>query len=135
MSDRQLPLFQPVVPTTERRTEVLRASLAGTTKSTEEAMEVLEVHRGALIARARTEAVLLCQQNGKTHSRAVRAKMAALGLLDSGGSEFWLGAIFRDGRFEWTGEFFTYSDSARNVHERTIKLWRLRTHQETKDGV
>lgn len=99
------------------------------TRSTEEAMQVLATTRAFLINKGREVAEELIQRNGSTHSRAVRAALVNRGILtpdiEATMKEFWLGAVFNSKRFTWTGEWFNYSDSARNVHERTVKVWRL----------
>lgn len=96
------------------------------TRSTDEAMRVLEDARAELIATARDEAAALARAHGTVHSRMVRASLEAKGLVHPDEKEFWIGAVFRDPRFEWTGERYSYSDPARNVHERTVKVWRLK---------
>jgi hypothetical protein len=94
-----------------------------TTRSTAEAMNVLGLHRRTLIDYARYVASEICKARGSVTSRDVRRVMAAMGMLNNA-SEYWLGAIFR-GSFEWTGARHTYSDGDRNIHERTVKVWRL----------
>jgi len=100
-------------------------SKAGLTRTTAEAKEVLERVHGDQITAAREIATELCARNGRTHSREVRAVLASRGLLRDGEKEFWLGTIWDD-RFVKTGETFSYSDRARNVHERSIAWWRLK---------
>ena len=89
-------------------------------------MSVLEESRAELIAAAREEAVALARARGTVHSRMVRAVLEEKGLVSTDAKEYWIGAVFRDARFEWTGEHYSYSDAARNVHERTVKVWRLK---------
>lgn len=95
------------------------------TGSTQEAMECLAEAHGSLIERAREEAVCIARQVGEVHSRAVRERLEQLGLVDASSRDHWLGAVFRDERFRWSGRYFSYRDLARNVHERTIKIWVL----------
>lgn len=97
-----------------------------TTRSTEEAMDVLNSYRKYLIEYGRYVATLICQEQGAVHSRDVRQALAGLGLLDDPNlNDYWLGAVFNKSLFRWTGGFHVYSDPARNIHERTIKLWNL----------
>ena len=105
---------------------VAAAKRAAVTRSTEQAMEVLESTRGDLVVAARDVALRLATLNGTVTSREVRREMAAVGKLNGVEGDYWLGAVFRDSRFEWTGRYTTYSDSARNIHERTIKIWKLK---------
>lgn len=97
-----------------------------TTHSTIEAMTLLRETRAQQIREARIIARDLIRRGGTTHSRAVRAVMAEGDLLTPEQPEFWLGAVFHSPEFEWTGDWFCYTDSARNVHERTVKVWKLR---------
>lgn len=97
------------------------------TRSTSEAMDLLRTQHGQLTTWGRNTARDLCAQNGTTTSREVRAEMLKRGLLkETDAREHWLGAIFSRKDFDWTGQYKTYSDPARNVHERTIKVWALR---------
>jgi len=95
-------------------------------KIIDESMKLLEDSHGHLISRAREEAILLAKASGTVHSRMVRARMKALNLLPPDGKEYWLGTVFRDPRFEWTGELHTYSDPDRKVFDRNVKVWRLK---------
>lgn len=96
------------------------------TASTQEAMECLAKAQGSLIERAREEAVCIARQVGEVHSRAVRERLEQLGLVDPSSRDHWLGAVFRDERFRWSGRYYSYSDRRKNVHERTIKIWVLK---------
>jgi hypothetical protein len=100
------------------------------TRSTAEAMSVLEEHRSNLIRYGRYVATEICRARGSVHSREVRQALEDMGMLASGGREFWLGSVFNASDFEWSGSYFTYSNEARNIHERTIKVWRLRRGSE-----
>lgn len=99
-----------------------------TTKSTEEAMGVLNATRPDYIAIGREIAIKLAGMFGEVHSRQVRDVMEKLGYLGKFENEkdFWLGSVFRNEAFEWTGKYHTYSDPERNIHERTVKVWRLK---------
>lgn len=98
----------------------------GKTRTTDEAMKLLRKRRLDQIMKARAMAVDICERVGSVSSREVRKAMAAAGELMDNEPEFWLGAVFRHERFQWTGRYFTYSDRARNIHERTVKVWELR---------
>jgi hypothetical protein len=95
------------------------------TKSTEEAMELLETSKASLVAYGRKEAIRLAKENGEVTSRDVRQAMEGAGLLKKDSKEHWLGAVFRGKPFKWTGRYFVYSDPIRNIHERTIKIWTI----------
>jgi hypothetical protein len=95
------------------------------TQSTTAAMTLLKRYRRFLIDRGRYEAVHIALQNGTVNSREVRAALAGY-LKNQGLHDYWLGAVFYRSIFEWTGRYLTYSSAERNVHERTIKVWRLR---------
>jgi hypothetical protein len=99
------------------------------TRSTEEAMDLLKRFRRYFITLGRHLAVthLVGHAERTVHSRQVRAAMEAGCAFDGyTGNDYWLGAVFNCSVFEWTGEFFVYSDKTRNIHERTVKLWKLR---------
>lgn len=97
------------------------------TRSTDEAMNVLNEQRAALIAAARQVAIDLINKEGFAHSRSVRTEMDRRGLLAGyDGKDFWLGAVFRDEMFEPAGRWFEYSDHSRNIHERRVHVWKLR---------
>lgn len=98
------------------------------TRTTGEAMGLLEGKHSTLIAIARDIAIELIRRDGSTHSRAVRKAMFERGIIAGNeGREHWLGAVFCRSMFEWTGGFITYADRERNVHERLVKTWRLRS--------
>lgn len=68
-----------------------------------------------------------------THTYAIRKAMEATGLLDGHrGKMMWLGAAVKAASdvLVPTGEMYSYSSSdeetGRSVHERTIKVWKLR---------
>ena len=96
----------------------------GKTRSTGDAMKLLERRRATLIKTARRRAAIIAKQHGTVHSRQVREAMRDE--LDRDDAEHWLGAVFRTSEFEWTGDWHTYSDAARNIHERMVKIWRLK---------
>lgn len=98
------------------------------TRSTEEAMRVLEQAKGPIIIAARRVAQQLAHAHGDVHTRQVRQALIEQGLLtqDLARKDFWMGAVFRGSEWEWTGRWHTYTDAERNIHERTVKVWRLR---------
>jgi hypothetical protein len=95
------------------------------TRSTAEAMNTLSAQRHRLITYGRYVATEICKARGSVHSRDVRRALGAMGMLTNDVGDYWLGAVFNRSAFEWTGAQHTYSDGARNIHERTIKVWRL----------
>lgn len=97
-----------------------------TTRSTDEAMRLLHRRRRLLIQWAQYLAAKHAKRAGTVHSRDVRTMMAAHGWLSPDAGEHWLGAVFRSSIWEWTGRYHAYSDHGRNIHERTVKVWRLR---------
>jgi hypothetical protein len=115
MAKKQLALFD-LTPRAHR----------AKTRSTGQATQVLKTYRLKLIARGREIAKAIAKRRGKVHSRQVRQQMEKEGLLVNPLiGDFWLGIVFRSDDFKWTGEYFRYSDSARNIHERTVKVWTL----------
>lgn len=106
----------------ERRAEDARFP----TRSAHEALALLQERRGTQIDMARDIAVAICRRHGTVHGRMVRDQMQREGLLQDSDREFWLGAVFNDARFEWTGQFVMVHDGARNLHTRAIKLWKLK---------
>jgi hypothetical protein len=95
------------------------------TRSTEEAMALHRSVSADLLAKGREIATEIATREGTVHSRKVLAAMGARGLVDPEKGQTWIGAVFRGG-FVWTGEWYTYSDQERNIHERMVKVWRLR---------
>lgn len=99
-----------------------------TTKSKAEALDVLREYRSALITLARKVAKRIAKENGTVHVRAVRAELAKMNALDEDVGDYWLGAVFnKNPDFEWTGEHHTYADEERNVHEKSVKVWKLKS--------
>ncbi len=98
------------------------------TRSTAQAMDVLERAKGPIILAARRVAQQLARAHGTVHSRQVRQALIEQGLLtqDLVKKDFWMGAVFRGSEWEWTGKYHTYSDADRNIHERTVKVWKLK---------
>lgn len=102
------------------------------TRSTGEAMALLNKSRKEYIALARAIAVELIGKNGSTHTFAVRDEMASAKLLRSDiyEGEFWLGAVFRCDLFVKTGETHVDPPSERNKirnihsHHKSF-VWRL----------
>jgi len=100
----------------------------GPTQSTEDAMRVLEATRHRFIASAREVAHELIRRTGETHARAVREEMARRGELDDTVRDYWLGCVFRDRRFEWTGRWYLPPTpvTGANIHAwRPVKVWTL----------
>lgn len=100
------------------------------TQTTEEAMTVLKATRMRHIRKAREIAIELIEEDGETHSRAVRDVMIARGELDTGIKDYWLGAVFRTKDFAWTGRYFLPPEppprKGKNIHAwRPCKIWTL----------
>lgn len=111
-------LFQESNPVTKK---------ANVTRSTAEAMALLNKSRKKYILLAREVACGLITEHGSTHTFAVRDRMAALNLLraDLYTGEFWLGTVFRDSRFMKTGAMHVDPPSERN------KDRNIHSHRET----
>jgi hypothetical protein len=61
------------------------------------------------------------------HSREVRARMVEEGILDGyTGADFWLGTVFNSGPWEPTGRRHKYTDNERNIHDREVRIWKLK---------
>lgn len=109
------------------------------TRSTTEALSLLESRRAWLVSLARRVAVELCKRDGSSNSHAVLVEMRSRGMLDGyDGKHHWAGAIFAAPEiFVTTGELHKYSDRKgdRNVHERTIMVWKLARPDVTLDDV
>jgi hypothetical protein len=75
------------------------------TRSTEEAMSVLQQYRAGQIEDAREVAAELIDKHGTTHSFAVQEVMAKRGLIDPVLGNYWIGAVFNDPKFVWTGSW------------------------------
>jgi hypothetical protein len=96
----------------------------GKTKTTEEAMAVLKKYRADHIARARAIADELIARDGKTSSKRVYNEMKSRELIDHTISDHWLGAVFNNAKYAWTGEWTT-SNVGPNTHSpRANKVWR-----------
>jgi hypothetical protein len=97
---------------------------SGTTRSTTEAMTLLEETRKDVLETARVVALRLIRTDGATHTRAVFGAMRDAGQLPATiAHHYWLGALFRVPIFQWTGGWYVYSDRDQNIHERRIKTW------------
>lgn len=105
--------------------------------TTSEAMKELENKHTTLLAWGRHIAVTFCRKNGTTHSKMVFDELIKRGLADPNKKAFYMGAIFnkleKDGVIEWTKHYYKYSDPERNVHDREIKLWRLKDDSKPND--
>jgi hypothetical protein len=104
-----------------------RVETPGATRSTEEAMTRLRQTRRRLIENGRQVALEQIAASGTTHSRRVLDEMDRRGLLDRAvAHDFWLGAVFHDREFVWTGQWYRHHSKLRNIHERTVKVWTVR---------
>lgn len=99
-------------------------------------MAVLEAAYPNLLGAAREEAVRIAREKGSVHTQDVLTALKEChGYVESEDKPpFFLGAVFRDSRFVWTGDYHHYErerDGVRNIHSRRpIKLWRLKTGEE-----
>jgi hypothetical protein len=99
------------------------------TKTTGEAMDLLEKYRAEQIEDARDVACELIERHGYTSSRQVQEAMVQLDLIDEQLGNFWLGAVFNDRRFEWTRKWEipnpeTKVATRNKAHApRPIKVW------------
>lgn len=97
---------------------------------TKAAMKHLEAQHPERVMQASRIAIAQARKNLTTHSRSVRKEMEEKGLVGTDtGSEYWLGAVFaklaREKVLEKSGHTFKYSDSSRDIHERTVTVWQL----------
>ena len=102
------------------------------TSSTSEAMALLKQWRAAQIAQAREVAIELITRDGSTSSRRVQEVMAARNLIDEMLGNYWIGAIFNDARFKWTGRWeIPQADPSAEKNKahawRPIKVWMFAT--------
>jgi hypothetical protein len=95
------------------------------TRSKDEAIDLLIRYRRILIAYARHIAIQIARSKGTVHSRLVRAALAEKGLVRPQLGDCWLGAVFNGGPFVWTGALHEYEDRERNIHKKTVRVWRL----------
>ena len=98
------------------------------TANTSEAIRMLEDKRPWLISMGKRVAIALCKRDGGlTNSHILRQEMNSRGMFDGyDGTYFWMSAVFCDkGFFVWDGTYFAYSDRPNNIHERTVKVWKL----------
>jgi hypothetical protein len=108
------------------------------TRSTSEAIRLLEDKRAWLVAMGKRIAIGLCKRDGgTTNSRTLRQEMQARGLFDDyKGGFFWMSAVFcDDGIFTWDGTKTSYRDRANNIHEREIRNWKLASPDVTTEYV
>lgn len=94
--------------------------------TTAEAMALLKAYRGYCIAWGRRIGWELCQQNIDTTSYEVIEEMEKRKLIPDDIGRFWVGAVFnKNPDFEFTGEYRSHRRDDRNLHERTVRVWRL----------
>lgn len=89
------------------------------TETTEEAMALLKAMRAEHIENARKVADELIARYGKTNTKVVFDVMDGRGLIDRSIREHWLAAVFRTGKYKWTGELTL----GRGHEGRGAKVW------------
>lgn len=89
------------------------------TKTVDEAMALLRKYRSQHIANGRRIADELIAKNGTATTKDVYAEMEKRGLIDFSIGQHWLGAVFRGGKYTWTG--LTVQGHG---HDRLAKVWR-----------
>jgi hypothetical protein len=97
--------------------------------TTEAAHAMLNKTRAYYIEYAMWTAARILQKKGTVHSREVRDVMVEEKALEGyRGNDFWLGTAFNNlkakGAIEWTMHQYKYSDPARNIHDREVKIWK-----------
>lgn len=93
------------------------------TKTTEEAMELLEQYRAELLESARIIAAELIAVDGTTNTKRVREVMGARGLINPKVPDHWLGAVFNKKRFRWTGDWTDGFEGVKAHSARPVKVW------------
>lgn len=83
-----------------------------------------------LVRLARWYAVKLAQENGTTHTRAVRDALKTDGIIPDTIDDRWLGSVFpRCPLFLPTGETLPVEDEGRNIHKgRDTRVWTIPGH-------
>jgi hypothetical protein len=98
-------------------------------KTVDDAAVMLKRYRQYLVERGRYEAWCVCRKEGTVHSRQVRDKMKAQGLLNPAVGERWLGAVFyRSELFEPVegAHHAAAPQSGTNYHGGAlVRVWRL----------
>jgi len=101
----------------------LQLSLAEGKRLKDEGMTLAAMSRAELLKKARDVAYVLCEKHGTCTTDDVRYALD-LRPADKANQQNWIGSIFRDSRFEATGEYVK-SKIARN-HAAVIQIWRLK---------
>ena len=96
----------------------------GPVVSQAQAHALLRADYGRQIDAAREVALRLCRERGTITVADLREAMPELQKSD--GSLVWIGVVFNDRRFAWTGEWRMVGNKARNVHPKPVRVWRLR---------
>jgi len=96
-----------------------------TTQTAEEAIALLKRTRDGEIKQARDIADELISVNKSTTVSEVHAEMARRGLIDPAIPNFWLGAVFRTPKYQFTGEFKSGIPGYGNNHTpHAVKGWK-----------
>lgn len=106
-----------------KRQQAARAQLAAIEAAAKGPIE-LQIASHAAIEACKKQ----IEENEPTvHSREVRARMVEEGILDGyTGADFWLGTVFNSGPWEPTRRRYKYTDAERNIHDREVRIWKLK---------
>ena len=100
----------------------LQMDLLGGLTEKKKGMELAAMGRQEILAYCRDVAVFLCRRDGTTNSDEVR-RYADLPPIGSN-RQNWMGSIFKDRRFEPTGQ--VVNSTIKRNHGATIRIWKLR---------
>jgi len=100
----------------------LQMDLMGGLEEKRKGQALASMDRTELLEHSRNIAVMLCIRDGETNSDVVRR---TVNLPPIGSNrQNWIGAIFNDKRFEWTGQ--VVPSTIKRNHGALIKVWRLK---------
>lgn len=97
-------------------------------EATERAMALLRKRRHEQIEAAQDVALKILRRKADTNCREVWNVMRRCNLIDETVPNHWLGAVFRDQRFAWTGKWVIPPlSNGTPIHaQRPVKTWCLR---------
>ena len=94
----------------------------------DEGIALATLPRAEQLRRARLFAQRICEIKGRVTIDDVRAMMEIPAGASNGSN--WIGSVFRDKRFVWTGEMVQSTLSSN--HARMIKVWTLNGGQDAE---